>query len=1210
MPFYLAPSTAPTASPNARAVPQKNFYLAPSTAPKITAPRSDYLRKMSPEAARALRLKKRVDEAIIRGQRVSGIRKEEDDGGILGAITAPFRIGGEVLGNLAGEASQIIPGIARLGYEVGKNTVQAATGPIPGVPWSGRDAVGRLGKIGANIVNSVANDIRFVGKPILQGNIGELAKRTIKEPLRVAGTAALVYPIAGAAVSGGLKAGSVAARASGASQMADRLAAGASRKTVAREGEAIPRRQREPEVIEQPAFDSMGREVPNRGEPVLRQRRPRSANPITREIQRVVNDRVVAAIREVAGVVPLRSKGRNLNPMAPANRYNRIVAKDARHTGVKMISALENDAILGTSEFSRITRSLPKLLGSKENAKIAGVTAAIRAMGLNNLSSVKTSRTWGRDSLIVAYKEAKEKTENPLNKVEAQQNIDALSAIPPHWLDPAKAPKVINDLTKASIDVLKESTVLKEGTGLLSAATAKAAGYRSQAVAAGIGEQFFALETAKRAIEDAAKEAIVLRGKEAGLTAELVKAKAEAAARGGADEDAALRIETLTNDIRSLATEIRGKEQTGINNVRDAAKLQAEVDLTLGPEMEPGVYFPNVRKPEPGIIKRKRLGLPLGKQTPRMTPRREMRNKGIILRDGSAAFGPEVTLYAFRNALDTVGRQRAVESLLSKYVVKGADGLPITGDAAIKLAEQSSDLYVSRSKMQLIRTLSAKQEKSPEARALYEAAIATDDVKYLIPKSVEVGWRQALAPKRNRFDELNTGWKAGVLALSPRWYIQNMIGMSAQFALGAGLDLQAIRMATSRKYRDLVIAEIEGHGLASDLGEYVRREGGQVSTGAVTRVVNFGYKWNSRFESIPRRAMYFHALKKKLRDEEMVSAGASSAHLAEAWLGVIEGAKRGEKWADDLIGQATLETERFMGNYVRYNEFERAVLRRAFPFYGWMRAVHRLAFALPVKYPKRAALLFSASRMAYEMYNDNESVLMDPIQGLVIGGGTYLGTSSSNPADVLTATRKLGTTVARDVQTGNYGRALGDVAASVWEQMNPLVTALPTVAMNQTPIGSPLNFGTGGDIFTDPQSGRSYTIDPNTGAVVDAENRLGVEQIIGRNFPIYNWARRAIAGGTPTDSAGIGDLAAWRLRGSPASGAADLVVPQKPGGQALEKDWRYDATNLVGFPLYRYNPRNALVESVRDEETKLRAFEAQLKKKIEAEAYIARLGVR
>ncbi|NCX05739.1 MAG: hypothetical protein EBW68_08185, partial [Actinobacteria bacterium] len=435
---------------------------------------------------------------------------------------------------------------------------------------------------------------------------------------------------------------------------------------------------------------SLNQHGSGRGEPVLRQRRPRSANPITREIQRVVNDRVVAAIREVAGVVPLRSKGRNLNPMAPANRYNRIVAKDARHTGVGMLSTLENDAILGTSEFSRVTRSLPKLLGSKENAKIAGVTAAIRAMGLNNLSSVKTSRTWGRDALVVAYKKAKEKTDNPLSKVEAQQNIDALGAIPPHWLDPAKAPKVINDLTKASIDVLKESTVLKEGTGLLSAETAKAAGYRSQAVAAGIGTQFLALQTAKRASEVAAKEAIALRGQEAGLRAELVRVKAQAAARGVADESTAARIETLTNDISARVVAIQKAERKSANSAQGAIKLQAEVDLTLGPEMEPGVYFPNVRKPEPGIIKRKRLGLPLGKQTPRMTARREMRNKGVILRDGTAAFGPEVTLYAFRNALDTVGRQRAVESLLSKYVVKGADGLPITGDAAVKLAEQSS----------------------------------------------------------------------------------------------------------------------------------------------------------------------------------------------------------------------------------------------------------------------------------------------------------------------------------------------------------------------------------------------------------------------------------------------------------------------------------------------------------------------------------------
>ena len=987
------------------------------------------MRQMSPDAARAIAVRKKVDAAIIRVDRRAN--KDQGDGGILGAIAAPFRIGGEVLANAATEAQQIIPGIARLGYEVGKNVVQAATGPIPGVPWSGAQAVGRLGNIGKNVVESLASDIRYVGQPIAKGNFGELAKRIHDQPIRAATTAMLAVPLAGEAVAGGLRVGSAAARAAGDVGMAERLAAGASRRTLLVEGKPVPRRYRAPEVIHQPAFDSRGREVVARGAPIERLRRPRSANVITREIQRAVSDRVVNAVHQAAGKVPLTIHGRNFNPMSPANRYNRIVAKDARDTGTQFLSTLENNAVTGTQVFQSIVRKLPKVLGSKDNAKAAGYTAAIRAMGLNNLSSVRKLRTWGRDNLAKKYEEAAAQADNPLHARDALANAKVLRSIPDHWFDPAKAPKVINDLTNASIDLLKQSTEMKVGTNLLSPLSVISAGRRNQAVAAGVGDQFVAMQKAMHESNVAAKEIVSLQGQHAGLQAELVKVKAQAAARGPMTEETKLHIQTLTGDINSRANEIVKAQRARAHNVSEATRLQAEVDLSLGAEMSPGNYFPNVRKPEPGIGKRKRLGLPIGMQTPRMTARHEHLNKGIILRDGTAAFGPDVTLSAFRNALDTVGRQRAVESLLSKYVIKDSNGIPITNDAAVKLAKESSDLYVSRSKMELVRTMSRRDKKSADAEALYKAAVGTEDTKYLIPKSVETGWRQALAPNRNWFDDLNSYWKAGVLALSPRWYIQNMVGMSSQFILGAGLDLQAIRMAASPKYRDLVIAEIEGHGLASDLGEFVKRESGRESTGAIKRVVNFGYKWNSKFESIPRRAMYFHALKKKMKDEEMVKAGASSAHLSDAWLGVIEGAKRGEKWADDLIGQTALETERFMGNYVRYNAFERAVLRRVFPFYGWMRAIHRLAFALPVKYPKRAALLFSASRMAYEMYNDNESTLMDPIQGLVVGGGTYLGTASANPADTLRSTTKLTQSVARDLQSGNISQIPGDIGASV-----------------------------------------------------------------------------------------------------------------------------------------------------------------------------------
>jgi len=1163
---------------------------------------------MSSYAARALDLRKRTDAALVRVDR--RLNKGEGDGGVLGMITAPFRIGGEVLANAATEAQQIIPGVARLGYEVGKNTVQAVTGPIPGVPWSGAQAVGRLANLGVNAVNSLGEDIRYVGQPIARGDIGELARRVKNQPIRAASTAMLAVPVAGAAVSGGLKAGSVAARAAGATRIAERLAAGASKRTVPVPGKPVPRRFREPEIIQRPAVDKYGREVKVDAGPIERRRRPRSANPITREIQRAVNDRVVDAVRKAAGTVPITFRGKNINPMSPAARYNRIINKDARDTGTQFIADMETDVLKGSQTFQSVVRKLPKLLGSKKNAKIAGHTAAIRAMGLNNLGKTHTSRTWGRDRLVKMYETARDTTDNPLHARDAQDNIDVLRSIPDHWLDPARAPKPVNDLTKVSIDMLNETTGLKVGTGLLSAEAAMASGRRAQAVAAGVGEEYRNYRKAVRAQEKAAAEITTLRGSIAGKQAQLAKMRTKVAAGGAlSPEQQALSV-TLKEDIVAANQSIRSLTNKQAKKAAEAERLHAEVGAVVDWEMAPGSYFPNLRKPEAGIIKRKRFGQPLGKQSPRMTPRREFENKGIILRDGTAAFGPDVSLYAFRNALDTLGRQRAVESLLTKYVVKDTNGVPITGAAARKLAEESNDLYVSRSKMQLVRTLAGVDPKSPEAKALYKAASKTDDTKYLIPKSVETGWRQALAPSRNWFDELNSFWKAGVLALTPRWYIQNMVGMWGQFSLGAGLDLQAIRMAKSPKYRDAVVAEIEGHGLASDLGEFARRESGREGRNRLRRVVDFGYRWNAKFEAVPRRAMYFHSIKKKLREEEMVKRGASSAELSEAWLNVIDAAKHGEKWADDLIGQATLETERFMGNYVRYNEFERAFLRRAFPFYGWMRAIHRLAFALPIKYPKRAALLFSASRMAYELYNDNESTLLDPIQGLVIGDGSFLGTGSSNPAETLRSTTQLTSSIARSLQRGDITQIPSEIIASAWEQANPLVTTPATIAMNATPTGIPLNFGAGGDVFTDKASGRSFTIDPATGNIVDAKNRLGVEQLLGKPFPLYNLAKRALAGGTPTDSASLAALAAWRMRGSPANEAPNLVQPEKPGGRALSRDLRYDLTNLLGFPVYRYSPKNALIESIRDIEAKKRAYENYIKSQREGEAFYRKLGVR
>lgn len=1198
--------------------PSKTTYLSPSSAPKSVAVRRrpaaqsggiPRLRGLSPDAARAIALNKRVNRGIARvDQRVN---PPQQDGGIIGsitgAITAPFRITGTALSNAVGEAKQIIPGSSRLAYEVVKNTGQALTG--------NGDAAGRLVKIGDAIVTGIGNDVTHLAGPIIHGNPGELARRVVKEPIRTLGTAAMLYGAAGEGVRLASKGAEVAARGVGAARAAERARAFASKRTVARPGEAVPRRYRAPEVIHAPTHDRYGREAaPNTQSVVIRPRRPRSANPITRELQRAVNDRVVNAVREAAGRVNIRGRnGRNINPFSHVARWERIGAKQARNAGTDFAAQFENNFLQGTQTFQKIVRSLPAKTGSEANARAASFAAALRSMGLNNLGKTHTSRTWGRDELIRLYTEARTKTQNPLHARDIEKNIATLKSIPDHWLDPATAPKVINDLTNESIKILNKSTELKVATGLLKPETAAASGRRSQMAVAGALPDFRAYQDAQRAQQEAAAQAVELHGRAQGITDKITRIKAKAKASGRPLTAGQKQVvKDWTSEANRLRSDANKAARAAARNEAAATALHTKIGQTIDWEMSPGSYFPHVRTPEPGIKNRGRLTMrPVSGESARMTAAAEHVNKGIILRDGTAAFGPDVTLAAFRNALDLYGRQQAVEALVTKFVVKDSNGVPITNEAAVKLAEGSSDLYVARSKQQLIRTLASNDKSEMAKELLASIKESNGDTKYLIPRSIEKGWKQALGSRRNLLDQLNAYWKAGVLALTPRWYVQNLIGMTAQFLLGAGLDLQAMRMAASKDYRASVIAEIEGHGLASDLGEFARRDAGKEARGRIRRVIDFGYKWNAKFESIPRRAMYFHAVKKRLTEEEMLTYGSSSAGLSQAWLDVANAAKRGEAWASDLIDQVTLETERFMGNYARYNQFERTVLRRAFPFYGWMRAIHRLAFALPVKYPKRAALLAAGSRLAYQMYSDNESTLLDPIAGIVIGKDKFLGTSLTNPVESLRQSVDAGAAIGQDLARGEVGKIPAAVIQQVYPQLNPLLTAIPTAALNLTPLGTPLKYGYGTDVFTDPQTGRTYAIDPTTGDVVDAHPQTGWEQIVGRNFPIYNTAKRVIAGGTPTENASLGDLLAWRLGGSPAKEAPNLVQAAKPGGQALTKGWLYDLTNMtLGLPVYDYSAKGALIQSIRNDQSKLRAYKGYLKQRMKQQALYSKLGIR
>jgi hypothetical protein len=1149
-------------------------------------------------------------------------RKEEDDGGILGSIVSPFRIAGQAIGgfglNVLRGVAPIPEGAARLVYENARDLGQIALSPLPGIDLA--PAANRFGERTVGMVRGLGEDISYTFGPLVRGDFATAARRAYDQPVRVLGTAALVYPVAGATIGAGARAGAMAGRA--AARSAGRapgrgtqfLDAVGSKRTAVVEGQPVPRRARPPEVIQPPARSRMGGDVsplPGETDPMIRMRRPRSANPITREFQRYVTEPVLAAARGAVGRIPLRIGGKERNPLSPVARYERIARGDVRNSGFGFAANMDNDFLRTSRDFQKLIRKVPKILGpvrgtnvgASKRAKAAYYAVAIRAMGLNNLSRTQTSRTWGRDSLVKSYEEAREKYPQYAKTID--DNIETLRSIPDEWLDPDAAPKVVNDLVQSATKILDESSDLKMKANMITPQTADFAKKRAQYIAAGVFNEAEYMRRAIRIRDKATRLAVRASANAAALRTQRAKLVTENAA--------ASDIQKMDSRIRAALDDERRNRNKASRLQKRADQMQTVIGSKFDMEMEPGSYFPNIRRQMDGGQQRS-TKRPVGTASPRMTLPEEKQNRGVVLREGTAAFGPDIILGALRDAIDVSQRAAALERVLTKYVVKDKDGKPITVPETVKTAERKSDLYVARSKKELLRTMAAR-EGSPEADELVAAIdeLPDDGRKYLIPRAVEKGWRDALGTRQNFLDRINGAWKAGVLALSPRWYVQNGVGMSLQFLLGAGLDLQAIRMAFSKKYADRVLAEIDASGLSSDMGELARRIGERPSRNIVKRIIVGGYKMNAALEAVPRRAMYWHAVKKKLREEEMVGGPTSSARLAEAWLGVVKGAERGEKWADDIISQSVLETERFMGQYLRYNPFERKVLRRAFPFYGWMRAIHRLAFALPVKYPKRAALLAAASRMAYEMYSDEESSLLDPYAGLITGENTFIGLGIMNPLESLTPTADAAGRVFGAIQEGDVGKVPGIALQEAYRQLGPALTLPASIAMQRSALGVPTRYGVGGDIVRDPQSGRTYGTDPVTGRIVDETPVPGAEYLLGQNFPIYNAARRLVAGANarPTADAALSDLLEWRLRGSPSSEVPRLFATPQVQGRSLSQIGRTTdiLSTAVGVPVYRYNPDAALREQLERARRYAEARRQDMRSRLQAEA-LYRAGLR
>ena len=1134
-----------------------------------------------------LRLSQKVKAAIE-----SAEPKEPDRGGVLGAI-GDFTGGALGLGvNLLRDASQVIPGLSRQVYEGAKATTGMAAGASPslltealGYRPSFVKSAQKQGELVTDALISPYEQAKYFGGPLLEGDFGETGRRIYDNPLGAIGVASIVYPGVGGAVGAGLRGVGRATRGTRAGAAAERFG---SKQTVRREGSLFPeegprpRRERPDEVIIDPIT----------GDSVVRQRRQRSANILTREFQKYVADPAVGGIKKAVGKIP-----GSRNPLSPAKRAQRVSRKGTRELTYSMATQLDQSVLLGAEPWMRSVRQIPKTLGRGKKAKVAYAAAAIRAMGLNNTSRTQTNRRWGIDGLTEQWTEWLGKVDDstPKDAIKAtEENIELLRQIPDEWLNPATAPRPLNELVRATERILSDATTLKVSAGAVTAKTAALSGRRAQYIAAGVYGNYLKARKSSEKADKRAAQLVTIAGDIANLRQSIATSKA-------AGRKATKKQERLA-ELQRKEKEVRRQENS---NRKKSDENTRVLNSAVDPEMKPGQYFP--MKPAAKRLKGTRQGLGI---TAQLRVAKEKQNKGKVLRSGSASFAPDVVLGALKDATDVRLRSDTLSMIFARYAVKDGDGIPVSEDAAVNLVRAHPELYVAMSKRDLVELIPS-QEGRVAQKGLTELADDIDGTRYLLPKSVVKEWQGILGARYGAgkaIDDINAMWKAGVLALSPRWYTQNIFGNSLMFALGAGIDIQAIRMAFNPKYRDSVLADLAAHGNSSDLGELARKYGMKPDRNLIKRVVVAGYQINNRFESLFRRAIFHHVAKKKLKEEGMVKNwGNNSAVLADAWLTVATAAKNGEPWAMKLADQVRIESTRFLGEYVRYNSFERAILRRAYPFYGWMRTVMRLAFALPVKHPKRAGLIVVSSQMAYHMYNDEESEALNPYSGLV-DEDMFIQTSILMPQETATPIigglgRLLGM-----AQRGDYAAMPVAFAQEALQQAGPLVS-LPSVlltgrsALNIAPqlSGDP-------EYGTDPASGRTYEMDPITGSPVDVVRPLPIDAMAESYFPILSPIKNVVAGTRSNErlaaDASFLDIVANRFGGGDRE---DIFLPRGLYGQPIERSWVTELTGtLFGGPVYKYNPESAAAQKILTDQRAADAYVASFKRRLRNRALLTR----
>ena len=430
-------------------------------------------------------------------------------------------------------------------------------------------------------------------------------------------------------------------------------------------------------------------------------------------------------------------------------------------------------------------------------------------------------------------------------------------------------------------------------------------------------------------------------------------------------------------------------------------------------------------------------------------------------------------------------------------------------------------------------------------------------------------------------------WRRYLLALAPRWYINNFFGNTLLFgfanaddvgAMGRGL-WRSLNPKWGKSAQDAVpsgIYAVEGMGGGKGLTHWLIRQ-------------------NQKFENVMRRANYLALQDKHLKRAGIpglgskIKGGKNVRANPDEVLRVM--GRMPEKFKRNLL----TEFERTIGDYIKMTPLERNVVRRAAPFYSWFRVIGRVMATMPRDAPIRTRVATLVSQVANEEVNPLDPFMQLYEQGSLPAGKALPGVPddwrlSTNALNPYTSLNE----VALPLASGQFGQAI----AGASQVIHPGGSAIIQQATGRGPFGQRLF---GGPNVDQPQPfGKDRLVrSPGSEAFEQQPVRKDLSDQLLEALPLTSLfmpsARQQFVpdgASGPFDDASLYEMA--RASDSPVGSLIRTAVPfgrTKSNAELYWPDSEEDTRNrvpitpneklrqalgLTGVRFYRYRPENIL----------------------------------